>query len=45
MKEPWAQSWKTMKVLSRKPAAGTARAREIQTEISRQRYIAADKAR
>jgi hypothetical protein len=34
-----------MKVLSRKPAAGTARARVIQTEISRQRYIATEIAR
>ncbi len=38
--EPWAQSWKTMKVRSRKPAAGIARARVSQTETSRPRYIA-----
>ncbi len=28
--EPWVQSWKTMKVRSRKPEAGIARARVIQ---------------
>ena len=43
--EPWAQSWKTMKVRRRKPAAGIARARVIQTETSRQRYIATVRAR
>jgi hypothetical protein len=44
-KEPWAQSWKTMKVRSRKPAAGTARARVIQTETWRLRYMATVRAR
>jgi hypothetical protein len=34
-----------MNVLSRKPAAGIARAKVIQTETSRQRYIATDIAR
>ena len=38
--EPWAQSWKTMKVRSRNPAAGIARARVTQGEISMLRYIA-----
>jgi hypothetical protein len=34
-----------MKVLSRKPAAGTARARVIHTEISRLKYIPTVRAR
>ena len=45
MNEPWVQSWKTMKVRSRKPAAGIARARVIQTETSSEAYISTVRAR
>ncbi len=43
--EPCAQSWKTMYVRSRKPAAGTASASVSTVDTSRARYIAAHSTR